>query len=927
MEIAFGDFRLDMSRKMLWRDDTYIPIGDRAYSILSLLLENPRELVTKSKLIEHAWPGLTVDGANLRVQIGNLRRLLGDLGANLVSEQSVGYRLNVDIRILDVGERKPKRFRVPLTLAKPIGREREAQHVRDGLSQYRLVTIVGSGGIGKTTLALDVARLIEDQFSDGVCFVDLSQLTDRTMVATALASALERPVMVDPATDVRTYLRTRRLLLVLDCCERVIEEIAELADNVLAEAPGIVILATSREAMRVAGEFTTRIEGLALPEEDNPSPDQAIGFGSVALFVRTAGANSSSFELTPENTGLVVSICRRLDGIPLAIDLAAGLTGALGLVQIHKELTERMAILTLGRRGGLPRHRTLDAAIAWSYDTLAPDEASTLQRLSVFADAFSMEQALDMVAFDDLHRNAATLAIISLAQKSLLNVDDRGRGLTYRILETTRTFAASQIAGEAERTRIGLSHARHILQRLYDLDWDNVDVIFERQSALGLVKEVREALTCANQQNDVQLAIELTLAAERLFLELGLYGEHGHRFQDAKYKADAAGLKGDRTHAAVLTGIAYGVLYDTMDAKRIDVVNQAIELSKSLNEPLLLVRNLSYAYYYYLVRHRTQEALAYSELIRAATRDADRPDLSTFAEIDVAVSYVQLGRWDEARGIFERHLLPSTKKPQRSVAIFFGVDFDSVALFEIATIDCLRGNLSNGFHLIERALDLGDDRRDAHTRFQVLFFAGFALSYLAGDWARARRYLDLLENLARDFAPWQLMTQPLKAGLAYQEGNLSEASALLEPFYALDLPCASMISVFATLLSATRRELGDLVGAEALVEDMLKRRNGDRDPFMVGPALKAKADVVVASGRVDRLGEAAELYTQSIEIAREHGALLYELPAVIGFAKLEMSCGRMSSAQACLMSVLDRVPPGENLPMARVARQLLSEIQ
>jgi DNA-binding winged helix-turn-helix (wHTH) protein len=284
LELVFGDFTLDMERKMLWRGADYVPVGHRAFAILASLLENPGRLVSKAELFERAWPGISVDAANLRVQIGNLRRLLGPLGREIVTEQSLGYSFQGEVRAASVSPAAQiaQRFFAPENLVRPIGRETEIARLDAALASHRLVSIVGTGGIGKTTLALELARRLDGHHLDGVCFVDLSMATQAQHVVTTVASALHRPVQNDATADVLTCLRTRRLLMVLDCCEGVIEPVATLVSTVLSHAPGISIVVTSREALRLPGEFVEQVNGLDLPPPD-VTPAMAPHFGAMAL--------------------------------------------------------------------------------------------------------------------------------------------------------------------------------------------------------------------------------------------------------------------------------------------------------------------------------------------------------------------------------------------------------------------------------------------------------------------------------------------------------------------------------------------------------------------------------------------------------------------------------------------------------------------
>jgi len=926
LDFSFGEFRLDTARKMLWRAEEYVALGTRAYAILALLIEAEGKLVTKAELFDQAWPGVTVDEANLRVQIANLRKVLGVAGRNIVTEQAIGYCFRGDVRRFV--EPRPvaeiRRFRAPTGLSNPIGRERDVASVRDALIADRIVSLVGPGGIGKTTLALEIAAQVDAQFLDGICFADLSQAVDAREVAMAVAAALELPVTEGP--DVVTYFRTRRLLIVLDCCERAIEAAAELADQLLSTAPGVSVLATSREALRIPGELVVHVGGLDLPPEDPLTPPAPLEFGAVALFCRTAKAVNAGFQTSGKIMTVIADICRRLDGIPLAIDIAAGLTGALEVEQIRAELEERISVLTLGRRGGLPRHRTLDAAIAWSYDALSSKEAIALRRLSVFADWFRMECALETIVFDDLDKAAAKLAVVSLAQKSLLNVESRDGFLVYRLLETTRHFAVARIESVEEAWTLGSMHAAYILRRLTSMDWERYSPTRDRRAALILVKDVREAVAWSYAHGrDPGLPLELTIAAERLWLELSLFAEHGQRMKQANDWLEQTGVADSWLRACVLTGLAAGVLYDPLDADRIDIVHKALLLTDTLSDRELYMRNLFNASYFHVVRHQAYESDDFAKRLLAEARAAGREDVVVFATISGAIPWLEMGRWNDARATFEKFLKTSPKEPPRSVSIYFGFNISSVCLFELGTIDCLQGDLKRGFERIDEALLLTAQDQHAQTRFQVLFFAACWAGFQSGDRDRARRYLDMLEHQARDFGPWVFMTSVYKAWLAFIDGRLSEASTLLEAFLSVGIPCASLDGTFQLLYSDVCRALGNLDGAERAVSKVLSLSTGPDDPFMVGPALRAQADNLVARGDAAAFAKAGLLYGRAIENARKHGAIMFEIPAVLGLANLERLQGRCNRARPLLADLLDRATALE-MPAADTIQALLRDL-
>ena len=363
---------------------------------------------------------------------------------------------------------------LPAVLTPFIGRERELREVSDLLDNSRLLTLTGPGGTGKTRLAQQVAVERLDAYADGAWLVELAPLADPGLLVSAIGGTLR--VIEQPgrslAAAVLDYLRHKRLLLILDNCEHLIEACARQADELLRAAPGLTILATSREMLGVAGETAYRVPSLALPEAGVATLDEFRRSEAVQLFVARAAAVQPGFALTAENATAIADICRRLDGIPLAIELAAARTRALGVTDIAARLDDRFRLLTGGSRAALPRQQTLRALVDWSWDLLPAAERKLLRRLSVFTGGWTLEDAEAVCADpsgevgspDAIDANAVLDLLASLVGKSLAIADtEPSRATRYRLLETIRQYARDRLleAGEAEQTRD--QHAAHFL--------------------------------------------------------------------------------------------------------------------------------------------------------------------------------------------------------------------------------------------------------------------------------------------------------------------------------------------------------------------------------------------------------------------------------------------------------------------------------
>jgi predicted ATPase/class 3 adenylate cyclase len=349
---------------------------------------------------------------------------------------------------------------LPAELSSFIGRKQELNAVRDALARARLVTLTGAGGAGKTRLALQVAADQIEQHPDGVWLVDLAGLADPGLVTQAVLTALHVPEPAGrPALDVLTsYLGSRDVLVVLDNCEHLIGAAAEVVDRVLRAAPKARFIATSREPLNVPGEVSWRVPSLSLPD-DGSAPGED-GSEAVALFVERARAADPTFELTPEREEVVASITRRLDGLPLAIELAAARVRALSVEEIRVRLADRFALLTGGARTALPRQRTLEAAVAWSHDLLDENERRLFARLSVFAGSFDLDAVDAVCSADPIQRDQILDLLTRLVDKSLVSVMHAGGATRYRLLETLRDYARNRLAASGEAPAMQDAHTR-----------------------------------------------------------------------------------------------------------------------------------------------------------------------------------------------------------------------------------------------------------------------------------------------------------------------------------------------------------------------------------------------------------------------------------------------------------------------------------
>jgi len=931
---AFGPFHLRAKRRLLLKGDRPVPIGSRALEILIALIERPGELVTKDELLKRAWPRTIVEESSLRAQVAALRKVLRDDSEEspyVLAVPGLGYRFSGGASQTQTTPASPATDRtgnLPVRLTPVIGRAETNALLATRLQRCRFVTVIGPGGVGKTTVAVATAAQTAEYYRDGVCFLDASALSEPALLPSALASALGMSVIAEDVTDgLGEQLRSKQLLIVLDNCEQIAEATARLAERILKTAPEVRLLVTSREPLRAEGESVHRLATLdAPPAAAGLSAAEAQRFSAVELFVERVSSIMGDFRLIDADAAVAADICRQLDGLPLAIELAAGRVDAYGLRGIAERLDDRLRFLKGGRRTALPRHQTLLATLEWSYEMLSEGEKAVLRALAIFAGSFSFDAAAAVTAgYGDPIDIVDIMA--ALVSRSMVAADVDRDAVRYRLLESTRAYALERLKASGEREAIARAHATFVGQIFQEAfsDWELRDSVEWLADYAPESDNLRAALEWAfSPAGGAALGIELTIAAIPLWFRLSATDECRTCVQRALARVDQA-----ETHDARMRQVMQ--LYAALGLSRAFILGLAPQAKAAWHKSLELAEQLD-------DREFQREALWGLWLCQIGDGDY-RDALATaqsFSGLAEAAPDVQmahrlmgvprhcLGDHSGARMHIDRWLQSTAPISPAGVRFRFGQPMAARVI--LAQMLWLQGFPDQAMQAARCSVEESGVTGHAISHCDALAQALCPIALRVGDYETAESSIEVLQDLAERHAlvPWAILSRCWKATYHIDRGERDLGIPLLETNLELlrEARFAFYRTQFMGTLATGIAERGDVVHAVAVIDEALLRCKAREEFWCLPEILRLKGKILILAKNADET-QVEDHFQQSLRHAQEQRALSWELRTALSRADLQQRAGLIDQARVSVAEVYERFTEGFATADLRAARGFL----
>lgn len=911
--LRFASFELRPTRGQLLNNGIPVALGSRAIAILTLLAERAGEVISVNEITSHVWPKLYVQENNLRVHVSAIRRALKSAPAGdveIINVPGRGYRLHAEVTVqghAGPDARTSSELRpapIPLPISRLIGRDDCIVAVAESMYVHRLVTVVGAGGIGKTSVALAGLHALANE--SAACFVDLTNCSSVEHVATAVASALQSPMGSDPTPAVLVErLRDAELILLFDNCEHLIDVVAKVAETLLQSCAGLRLLATSREPLRVPGEVLLHLQALAVPSVAD-SVEVIADSPSATLFVERAVASTGAFTVTSDNARHVAAICRSLDGLPLALELAAAALPVIGIDDLSSGLTDRLSQVAFGRRT-LARHETLDAMLDWSFELLSTRERNVLCSLGCFRSGFNLAAAVQVAVSNDNEADRTAEAVLQLAAKSLLVVEPAGCGVGYRLLETTKVYARRRLEALGQAEAAAQRHAewvRTVLDRAQD-DWLQLERTDWWDRYGTVIDDVRAALIWSLEgTGDKRLGVSLTLASAPLWIGLAQFAEYNRWLEQALATLKALGEEGGSEEIQLQIGFCVLLFNQDRPGERfVAAASEVLRIGEKIGDPMARATGLwLLAGYRQIVADHPGALKLARQMLDREESNAD-PDLRSFAQRVIALMSFRAGQVAEAAAIGAELLTDLADRTAYGAVLRY--DHYTIARSNHALTLAVQGQLDDALRLIGDSVADSVRLRNPASFCYLLSSAACPIALWAGDDDLARSYAELLAREASEnrftymgeLATWYRRIVDLRTGQLSRQ-LVTEG---------LSPPLPHDMDVFITTCAACCND------------EAVRRANAVAPHWATAEILRAHGEDRLADGDEPA---ARALFEKAWSLAEAQGSWLWALRAAKSLARISPP----EEAQALLQSALERVVGGEQSSDVQSGRTLLREV-
>jgi predicted ATPase len=946
--IEFSRFRVVPHRRQLFVDGRPVRLGGRTFDVLMALIEVSGVVVSKDALMSRIWPDRIVEENHLQGEISALRKAFGADRDLIQTVAGRGYQFTGEIREFAAGtsahEAPAAAIPAPSgpatnlseSVSELIGREVELSEVADLVTTHRLVTLIGEGGIGKTRLGLEVARQLLPEFADGVWVVELASLADPDLVPVAVATVLRLELAGGAISPERVAngLGAKRLLLVFDNCEHVVAAVTSMAEALLRGTSTVRLLATSREPLRAEGECLCRVPPLAVPTKGTEDIEELLRHGAVRLFVARARATNPHFSPGGRIAAAAAAICRRLDGIPLAIELAAARGGLLGIAEIADWLHDRFHLLTGGRRTALPQHQTLRATLDWSYELLPEYERAVLRRLAIFAGGFTLAAASAVATSTEIAGPDVVDCIANLVLRSLVTSDLGDAPAQYRLLETTRAYALEKLTESGELDRVARNHAeyyRDLFERA-EAEWEKRPTTEWLATYVRHIDNLRAALEWAfSSGGDASIGVTLTVASVPLWLHLLMLDECRRRVERALSTVGPDSGPDARREMKLNAALGLSVMQIEGPTPAGAVWTKALGLAERVNDVEYQLRALwgLWACRLSTGDYRTTLPLARRFCSLAANQADPGDQLVGDRMMGILLHY--RGDQAEARAYIGRVLARYVPPVHRSHIVRFQFDHRVLARVTLARILWLQGFPDLAMRTAQSSVEQARAIDHSMSLCNALAHAACPIALFVGDLPAAEHAVATLldESAKYGLTLWQVRGRCLAGALQIKRGDAFNGLRLIRA--ALDdLNATGFVLGYMEFPGAMVEGLvrtGQAPQGLVAIDEALEQSERSEERWCVAELLRTKGELLLMEGAGTATAAAEDCFLQALALAHRQGALSWELRAATSLARLRRDQNRTRDAHNLLAPVHDRFSEGFETADLKAAKALIQNLQ